>query len=112
MQKKVLLLVENLPVPFDRRVWMEATTLVEAGYQVSVICPKGMYPKYFEVLEKVRIYRYPLPSFESLVGHTLDYAVAFTLTALLTLLVFFTDGFDVIQTANPPDIFFCHWGIF
>lgn len=111
-KKKVLLLVENLPVPFDRRVWMEATTLIEAGYQVSVICPKGTYPKYYEVLEKVRIYRYPLPSLESLLGHTLEYAIALTLTALLTLLVFFKDGFDVIQTANPPDIFFVIGGFF
>lgn len=112
MKRKILLLVENLPVPFDRRVWMEATTLVEAGYQVSVICPKGTYPKYYEVLEKVRIYRYLLPSFESLLGHTLEYAVAFTLTALLTLLVFVKDGFDVIQSANPPDIFFVIGGFF
>ena len=37
--RKVLIIVENLPVPFDRRVWLEATTLAGAGAQVSVICP-------------------------------------------------------------------------
>ena len=39
--RKVLIIVENLPVPFDRRVWQEATTLKDAGYEISVICPKG-----------------------------------------------------------------------
>jgi hypothetical protein len=39
-QKKVLIIVENLPVPFDRRVWQEATTLSKNGYTVSIICPK------------------------------------------------------------------------
>ena len=37
----ILILVENLSVPFDRRVWHESTTLVKAGYEVSVICPRG-----------------------------------------------------------------------
>ena len=39
--RKILIIVENLPVPFDTRVWQEATTLVKNGYTVSVICPKG-----------------------------------------------------------------------
>ena len=38
---RLLILVENLPVPFDRRVWQEANSLIKAGYEVSVICPKG-----------------------------------------------------------------------
>ena len=40
-QKCVLIIVENLPVPYDRRVWQEATTLRKNGYRVSVICPKS-----------------------------------------------------------------------
>jgi len=58
----VLIVVQNLPVPFDRRVWLEATTLARAGYQVSVICPKAKgFTASFEVLEDVHIYRYRLP---------------------------------------------------
>ena len=59
---RILIIVQNLPVPFDRRVWQEATTLQLAGYDVAVICPKKkMYNKGHEILEGVEIYRYPLP---------------------------------------------------
>ncbi len=110
--KKILILVENLPVPLDRRVWMEAVTLEEAGYHVSVICPKGKYTLYFEKIQNISIYRYPLPSLESVFGHFLEYAIAFPVTFLLTFVVFFRDGFDVIQSANPPDFFFLIGGFF
>ena len=59
---RVLIVVQNLPVPFDRRVWLEATTLAAAGYTVSVICPKLKgYDESYERLESVDIYRYPMP---------------------------------------------------
>ena len=61
-RNRVLLLIENLPVPFDRRMWMQATTLQRHGYRVTVICPRGHYAAGREVLEGVTIYRYPLPS--------------------------------------------------
>ena len=62
MNRKILIIVENLPVPFDTRVWQEATTLVENGYTVSVICPKGKgYEKEEEVLSGVHIFRHDLP---------------------------------------------------
>jgi glycosyltransferase involved in cell wall biosynthesis len=105
-KKRVLILVENLPVPFDRRVWMEATTLVNEGYQVTVICPKGSYSKSHEILNGVFIYRYFLPSLGGIAGHFLEYGIALPITFLLTLWVFFRHGFDVIQSANPPDFFF------
>ena len=103
---KVLMLVENLPVPFDRRVWNESTALNEAGYKVSVICPKGKYPKSHEILEGISIYRYPLFSLESVLGHFLEYSIALVATWILTWVVFFKEGFDVIHSANPPDFFF------
>lgn len=105
-KRRVLILVENLPVPFDRRVWMEATTLKEAGYQVSIICPRGTYPLLREKLDGISIYRYPLSSRDGLFGHTVEYITAMVMTTLLTLLVCFTEGFDIIQSANPPDLFF------
>jgi glycosyltransferase involved in cell wall biosynthesis len=111
-QKRILILVENLPVPFDRRVWMEATTLAEAGYGVSVICPQGDYQERFVVLEGIRIYRYPLPSLAGMVGHLIEYGWAVPATFFLTLLVWCRDGFDAIQSANPPDLFFVIGGFF
>ena len=61
-QRRVLIIVENLPSPFDRRVWQEATTLRKHGYQVSIICPTGKgYEKKYEELEGVHIYRHKLP---------------------------------------------------
>ncbi|MHC5721053.1 MAG: glycosyltransferase WbuB, partial [Nostoc sp.] len=62
MSNKVVIIVENLPVPFDRRVWMEATTLIKAGYEVSVICPKGKgFEQEYEVIDQVHIYRHKMP---------------------------------------------------
>ena len=61
-ERKVLIIVENLPVPFDTRVWQEATTLAKNGYTVSVICPKGKgYTAEEELLEGVHIFRHSLP---------------------------------------------------
>jgi len=106
------MLVENLPVPFDRRIWMEATTLAAAGYAVSVICPQGDYPRRFETCDGVRIYRYPLPSLAGFAGHVIEYAWAVPITFLLTCMVLLRDGFDVIHGANPPDLFFLIAAVF
>ena len=111
-QKRILILVENLPVPFDRRVWMEATTLHQAGYGVSVICPQGQYRGFYEVLDGISIYRYPLPSLGGIFGHLVEYGIAVPMTFLLTCVVFFREGFDVIQSANPPDFFFVIGALF
>ncbi len=105
---RVLILVENLPVPFDRRVWLEATTLTRHGYEVSVICPKGKgFNASFEELEGVHIYRYHLPinggSALTFVG---EFAWAFLATTVLSVRVaLFGRGFDVVHACNPPDIF-------
>ena len=57
----VLIIVENLPSPFDRRVWQEATTLQQNGYGVSIICPTGKgYEKKFEEIDGIHIYRHNL----------------------------------------------------
>jgi glycosyltransferase involved in cell wall biosynthesis len=109
---RILILVENLPVPFDRRVWMEATTLAEAGYRVTVICPRGDYSRLHEVLSGISIYRYPLPSFAGIAGHLAEYALAVSVTFFVTWFVLLREGFDVIQSANPPDLFFLIGGFF
>jgi len=106
--KRVLVLVENLPSPFDRRVWQEATTLRDAGYTVSIICPtgKGCEERYVEI-GGIAIHRYHLP-FEAdrALGYALEYSVALFWTFVLSLRVAFGRGFDVIHACNPPDLFF------
>jgi glycosyltransferase involved in cell wall biosynthesis len=103
---KVVMLVENSSVPSDRRVWMEALTLAEAGYKVSVICVRRVSPKFYERLNGVAIYRYPLPSLRGFGGHLLEYAIALPVTFILTWVVLFREGFDVIHAANPPDFLY------
>lgn len=103
----ILMLVENLPVPFDRRMWMQATTLAAAGYPVAVICPHGdMGAARYEQREGVHIYRYPLRSRAGLLGHVLEYATALPATLALAWLVYVRHGFAAIHGANPPDLFF------
>lgn len=106
--RRVLILVENLPSPFDRRVWQEATTLRDAGYVVSIICPTGRgYEKRSEIVDGIHILRYRLAvEAEGAMGYALEYALALFWTFLLTWRVFFTRGFDVIHACNPPDLFF------
>ena len=105
---KVLIIVENLPVPFDRRVWQEATTLVQAGYEVSIICPVGKgYEKRHEVIDGIYIYRHPLPLEASgAFGYFLEYGWALFWEFSLALRIMFTRGFDVIHACNPPDMIF------
>ncbi|MHB8388431.1 MAG: glycosyltransferase family 4 protein [Acidobacteriaceae bacterium] len=100
--------MENLPVPFDRRVWQEATTLVSAGYQVTVICPKGNgYLKKKEVVDGVHIYRHSLPVEASgAIGYALEYSAALIWEFALALRVALGRGFDVIHACNPPDTIF------
>ncbi|MFD1192922.1 glycosyltransferase family 4 protein [Phenylobacterium conjunctum] len=106
--KRILIIVENLPVPFDRRVWLEATTLSNAGYHVSVICPKGKgYEKSFETLEGVHIYRHALPLEASgPLGYLLEYGSALIWQMLLSIRVALAGRIDVIHACNPPDLIF------
>src|SRR5882762_2710461 len=112
--KRVLILVENLPSPFDRRVWQEATTLRDAGYLVSIICPTGRgYERKFEAIDGIYIYRYKLPVEGSgAAGYALEYAVALAWTFALAWRVLLTRGFDVVHACNPPDLFFLIGGFF
>jgi len=114
MDKKVLILVENLPSPFDRRVWQEATTLHAAGYGVSIICPTGKgYEKHYEEIEGIHIYRYDLPmEGEGANGYVVEYGAALWHTFRLAWKVRREQGFDVIHACNPPDLLFLIGGFF
>ncbi|RDD62281.1 glycosyltransferase family 4 protein [Ferruginivarius sediminum] len=106
--RRVLIVVENLPVPFDRRVWSEATTLAAAGYDVSVICPMGKgHDAEYELLEGVHIHRHPLP-FEAhgALGYLREYGNALWHELRLALKVRSQRGIDVIHGCNPPDLIF------
>jgi len=107
-RRRVLIIVENLPLPFDRRVWQEAKALVAAGYQVSIICPKGWgYEKSYELLEEVHIYRHPLPiEADSALGYAMEYSLSLAMEFALAVRIALTRGFDVIQACNPPDTIF------
>jgi glycosyltransferase involved in cell wall biosynthesis len=106
--RRVLIIVENLPCPFDRRVWQEARTLTGAGYLVSIICPKGKgHDKSFEELEGIAIYRHSLPVEASgALGYALEYSWALAAEFYLSLKVMFQRGFDVVHACNPPDTIF------
>src|SRR3954447_14190756 len=87
--RRVLIIVENLPLPFDRRVWQEARTLAAAGYLVSIICPKGKsYEKSYEELDGIAIYRHPMP-FEGngALGYLTEYTWALLAEFALSLRV-------------------------
>lgn len=112
--RRVLIIVQNLPVPFDRRVWQEATTLQQNGYEVSVICPKGKgFDAAYEVIDGVHIYRHPLP-FEAsgARGYALEYASSLFWEFFLACKISLTRGFDAIHACNPPDNIFLIGGFF
>jgi glycosyltransferase involved in cell wall biosynthesis len=104
----VLIVVENLPVPFDRRVWLEATSLRDAGYEVSVICPTGKgFDKSYEELDGIYVYRHPLPPEpKSAVGYLREYLVALYWEARLAHRIWKERGFKLIHICNPPDLLF------
>ncbi len=110
MPKKpsVLIIVENLTVPLDRRVWQEARTLRDSGYTVSVICPVGgKYTASYEVLEGIHVFRHPLPfEADGALGYLVEYSWALAWEFALSIKAHFKVGFDAVQACNPPDLLF------
>jgi glycosyltransferase involved in cell wall biosynthesis len=108
VKKKVLIIVENMAVPFDTRVWKEATSLQTNGYDVTVICPrtKGCSEPY-ELLEGVHIYRHPSAAEgNSPFGYLFEYGCALFFEFIYSLWIFSRRGFHVLQGCNPPDDIF------
>jgi glycosyltransferase involved in cell wall biosynthesis len=108
MKPKVLIIVENQTVPFDPRVWREACSLRENGYDVTVLCPRRKgFAKGYEVLDGVRIYRHPSPAEGSTpIGYLWEYAFALFWEFCYAGWIYVRHGFDVIQGCNPPDDIF------
>ncbi|HEY3954192.1 MAG TPA: glycosyltransferase family 4 protein [Streptosporangiaceae bacterium] len=103
---RILIIVQNLPVPFDRRVWLECQALVSDGHQVAVVCPKGEDDPGYQVLDGVELYKYRgyAPG-GSKAGYLMEYAYSLTATAWLTFKARRRGRFAVVQACNPPDIF-------
>jgi glycosyltransferase involved in cell wall biosynthesis len=113
--RRVLVIVENLPSPFDRRVWQEATTLRDAGYEVSIICPvgRGYATERFLIKDGIHIYRHGLPlEGVGALGYAVEYSAALFWEFVLAFKVLFTRGFDVVHACNPPDLIFLVGGFF
>lgn len=108
MTRKALIIVENLPVPADFRVWNEARSLQNANYEVIVLCPRRKdHPKKYEYLDNVHIYRHPIvQEGDSSLGHLWEYGCALFWEFLYSWMIFFRHRFQVIQGCNPPDNIF------
>lgn len=111
MNKKkpcVCILVENLPVPLDRRVWQESCALRDAGYEVVVICPQMRgYTEPEELLEGIQIYRHWISEEASGVrGFLREYASALWGEFRLIWNAWRRHRFDIVHLCNPPDLLF------
>lgn len=106
--KSVCIVVENLPVPLDRRVWREACALRDAGYRVSVVCPKGTGTSgaSYENLEGIDIYRHRRWEASRVAGYLVEYSLALAAELYLTIKVFYRTRFRILQACNPPDTVF------
>jgi glycosyltransferase involved in cell wall biosynthesis len=107
------IIVQNLPVPLDRRVWNECQALVAAGYRVSVICPKGPGDPAFEELDGVRIHKYaPPPAKDGYAALAYEFAYCWLRTAALARRIHRDEPFDVLQACNPPDTYWALASLF
>jgi glycosyltransferase involved in cell wall biosynthesis len=103
---RVLIIVQNLPVPFDRRVWLECRALAADGHQVAVVCPKGKGDPAYQELDGVELYKYrPYAPGGSKISFVTEYAYSFLATARLALKARRAGRFGIMQACNPPDIF-------
>lgn len=103
---RILIIVQNLPVPFDRRVWLECRTLTRAGYRVAVVCPKGPGDPSYQVIDGVQIYKYrPYSPGGGAATFFLEFAYSFVATLILSLKAVRGGRFGAVQSCNPPDIF-------
>jgi len=104
-EPRVLMLLENESIPEDTRVVLEAESLIEAGYQVSVICPTGRSRKWVETVGRITVYRYPaIFEVRGFWGYMLEYSYSLLALFLWSILIFLRRGFDVVHVHTPPDM--------
>jgi glycosyltransferase involved in cell wall biosynthesis len=103
----VLIIVENLPVPPDRRVWQECQALRDAGYTVLVISPKmKSFVKPYESIDGIHIYRHKIVEAKGIFGFFAEYTTALWSETLLAWKLWFKHRFKLIHMCNPPDLMF------
>jgi glycosyltransferase involved in cell wall biosynthesis len=106
VERRLLIIVQNLPLPFDRRVWLECQALVSAGYRVTAVCPKASGDPSYQVIDGVQLRRYrPYAPGGSKLGFIAEYVYSFVATAWQVLKARRSGRFAVMQACNPPDIF-------
>jgi glycosyltransferase involved in cell wall biosynthesis len=105
--RRVAIVLENLPVPLERRTWMQAQSLRDAGYDVTVICPKGKgLDEPEELIDGIRVFRHDLVEATSMRGYLREYAQALVRERRLLRKIAREGPLDVIQLCNPPDVLF------
>lgn len=103
--KHICIVVQNLPVPFDRRVWLECRALRDAGYTVSVVCPKGPGDPAFEELEGVALHKYrAFPPITRKIMFVAEYLWSILATFVMLTRVWRREPITVVQVCNPPDV--------
>jgi glycosyltransferase involved in cell wall biosynthesis len=107
-RSQVLILVQNLPVPFDRRVWQEGLALTKAGYDVHIVCPRTKdYPLHREMIKGIRIYRYrPGPEARRSAAYLTEYGIAILSQLYLALRIRLRHRIAITHVCNPPDLLF------
>ena len=110
---RVLMLIENVPLAIDHRLKKQASTLVTSGFEVTVICRS--HPRNKTCIPGVRVLQYPSPpEGTGLLAFAVEYGYSVAMAAVLTLWAAVRHGFDVVQVASPPDVYFfvaapCRW---
>ncbi|MGH3888740.1 MAG: glycosyltransferase family 4 protein [Pseudonocardiaceae bacterium] len=103
--RHVCIVVQNLPVPFDRRVWLECQALRAAGYEVSVVCPKGKRDPAYQELDGVHLFKYPaFPPITRQAMFLAEYTYSILATLVQLVRAWRRRRFGVIQVCNPPDL--------
>lgn len=104
-QNKILMLLENNAYPQDSRVRKEAETLINAGFQLSIIAPREKGQTWTETVDGVHVYRYPAPVEASgFLGYIIEFGYSLVAMMVLSIVVLFRRDFQVIHAHNPPDV--------
>jgi len=104
--QRILILLQNEPLPSDRHVWNQATALTRAGYEVTAICPTGESRDRAErePIEGVEIHRYrPRSPGEGAVGYAVEYLAALWSIRRLARRLARERPFDLVHACSPPD---------
>jgi glycosyltransferase involved in cell wall biosynthesis len=106
VRRHVLIIVENVSAPVDRRLWLKATALWRNQYNVSVICPKRRRTELAEeTIDGIRVFRHPLPfRAPSLLGKLLEFPIALFWELVLSIKIARREQFDIVHICTPPSI--------